>query len=178
MCWLIISVVICMENTLFLLFISIFWSDIFRLFESNINQEEFYLVAICSWRPGDLYYTNLCCCLGNILVKISSFSKQPEHLFSLWFNIFVYALSELKNVIILCGTNNICTDSPYDIVQCLLDIGVCFRNRSSKIKILISRILPRDESYSKNRMSIKEINTTLKCKCTFHRFNFIEKEQG
>ena len=54
-----------------LLFISIFLSDIFRLFESNINQEEFYLVATCSWRPGDLYY------------KISSFLKQPEHLFLL-----------------------------------------------------------------------------------------------
>ena len=39
-----------------LLFISIFWSDILRLFESNINQEEFYLAAICSWRPDDLYY--------------------------------------------------------------------------------------------------------------------------
>ena len=36
--------------------ISIFWSDILCLFESNINEEEFYLVATCSWRPGDLYY--------------------------------------------------------------------------------------------------------------------------
>ena len=66
-----------------LLFTSIFWSDIFRLFESNINQEEFYLAATCSWRPGDLYYANLCCYLVNILVEISSFSKQPEHLFLL-----------------------------------------------------------------------------------------------
>ena len=96
----------------------------------------------------------------------------------LWRALHFPEMYYLKKVIILCGTNNICTDSPYDIVQCLLDIGVCFQNRSSKIKILISRILPRDERYSKNRMSIKEINTTLKCKCTFHRFNFIEKEQG
>ena len=29
-----------------------------------------------------------------------------------------------------------------------------------------------------NRMLIKEINTILKCKCTFHSFNFIEQEQG
>ena len=29
-----------------------------------------------------------------------------------------------------------------------------------------------------NRILIKEINTILKCKCAFHRFNFIEKEQG
>ena len=29
-----------------------------------------------------------------------------------------------------------------------------------------------------NRISIKEIDTILKCKCAFHRFNFIEQEQG
>ena len=29
-----------------------------------------------------------------------------------------------------------------------------------------------------NRILIKEINTILKCKCSFHRFNFIEQEQG
>ena len=83
----------------------------------------------------------------------------------------------LKNVIILCRTNNICTVSPYVIAQCLIDIGVCFRNRSSKIIIFISGVLPRDECYSVNRMLIKAVNTILKCKCTFHSFNFIEQEQ-
>ena len=87
-------------------------------------------------------------------------------------------MSYLKNVIILCGTNNICTDSPYDIAQCLIDIGVCFQNRSSKIKISISGILPSDECYSVNRMLIKEINTILKCKYAFHCFNSIEHKQG
>ena len=87
-------------------------------------------------------------------------------------------MSYLKNVIILCGPNNVCTDSPYDIAQCLTDIGVCFWNRSSKIKLFISGILPKDERYSLNRMLIKEINTILKCKCAFHSFNFIEQEQG
>ena len=70
------------------------------------------------------------------------------------------------------------TDSPYDIAQCLIDIGVCFQNRSSKIKIFISRNLPRDECYSVNRMLIKEINAILKCKCALNSFNFIEQEQG
>ena len=74
-------------------------------------------------------------------------------------------MSNLKNVIILCGTNNVCTGFPYDIAQCLIDIGVCFRDRSSKITIFISR----DECYSVNRMLIKEINT-------LHSFNFIEQE--
>ena len=35
-------------------------------------------------------------------------------------------MSYLMNVTILCGTNNICIDSLYDIAQCLIDIGVCF----------------------------------------------------
>ena len=87
-------------------------------------------------------------------------------------------MSYLKNVIILCGTNNICTDSPYDIAQCLLDIGVYFQNHSSKIKIFISGILPRDACHSLNSMLIKEINTILKCKCALHSFNFVEEEQG
>ena len=60
----------------------------------------------------------------------------------------------------------------------LIDIGVCFRNRSSKIKIFISEIPPREECYLVKRMLIKEINTLLKCKCAFHSFNFIEQEQG
>ena len=29
-----------------------------------------------------------------------------------------------------------------------------------------------------NRILIKEINTILKCRCVFHRFNSIEQEQG
>ena len=53
-----------------------------------------------------------------------------------------------------------------------------FSNRSSKIKIFISGILPREECYSVNRMLIKDINTILKCKCALHTFNFIEQEQG
>ena len=81
-------------------------------------------------------------------------------------------------LLILCGTNNIYIDSPYDIVQYLIDIGVCFRNCSSKINIFISRILPRDECYSLNRMLIKEINAILKSQCGLHSFNFIEQEQG
>ena len=86
-------------------------------------------------------------------------------------------MSYLKNVIILCETNDICIDSTYDIVQCVIDIGVCFQNLSSKIKIFISGILPRDECYSENRMLIKESNTILKCKCALHSFNFIEHTQ-
>ena len=82
------------------------------------------------------------------------------------------------NVIVLRGTNNICIDSTYDIAQCLIDnVDVCFRNCSANVKVFFSRILPEDECYSKNRILIKKINTTLKFKSTIHRFDFIEQEQ-
>ena len=87
-------------------------------------------------------------------------------------------MSYLTNVIILCGTSNTCIDFPYDIAQCLIDIGVSFQNRSPKVKIFISGNLPRDECYSMNRILIKEINIILKCKCVFHRLYFIEQGQG
>ena len=70
----------------------------------------------------------------------------------------------LTNVIILCGTNNICNDSLYDIAQFLIDINVCFRNSLPKAKIFISGILPRDKCNSVNKILMKEINTTLKRK--------------
>ena len=59
-----------------------------------------------------------------------------------------------------------------------MDIGVCSQNRLPKVKIFITSNFPKDVCYSVNRIFIKEINTILKCKCTFHRFNFIEQEQG
>ena len=71
-----------------------------------------------------------------------------------------------------------CINSLYDIAQCLIDIGVCFRIRLTKGKIFVSRILRRNECYSVNRILIKEINTRLKCKCVLHLFNFIEQKQG
>ena len=86
-------------------------------------------------------------------------------------------MSYLKNVIILCRTNSIHISSLYGIPQCLIDIGVGFRNCSPKVKIFISGIFPRDECHLVNRILIKEINTILECKCAFHRFNFIEQEQ-
>ena len=95
----------------------------------------------------------------------------------LWRALNLPDISYLTNVIILCGTNNSCIDSTYDIAQCLIDIDVCFQKRSPKVKRFISRILPKDECYSVNRILTKEINTTLKFKSTFHRFDFIEQEQ-
>ena len=80
----------------------------------------------------------------------------------LWRALNLQEMSYLKNVIILCGTNIICIDSPYDSVQCLINIDVWFRNRLPKVKIFISEILPRDKCYFVNRILIKEIKNNMK----------------
>ena len=59
-----------------------------------------------------------------------------------------------------------------------ISISVCSQNCSSKVKIFISRILHRNDCYSVNRILVQEVDIILKCKCTFHHFNFIEQEQG
>ena len=51
-------------------------------------------------------------------------------------------LPSLKNVVILCGTNNINKDSPYDIAQGLTAIGSVFKNQSNNPNIFICGLLP------------------------------------
>ena len=51
----------------------------------------------------------------------------------------------LKNVVVLCGTNNLFTDSPLDLADCIVNIGSC-------------GLILRDESWSVNRVLIKDVN--------------------
>ena len=81
----------------------------------------------------------------------------------------------LKNVVILCGTKNINKNSRYDIAQGLIAIGSVFNNQSSNPIIFICGILPRDESFSINRLIINEVNDLLKSKCLVKSFHFINQ---
>ena len=87
-------------------------------------------------------------------------------------------LLSLKSVVILCGTNNINKDSSYNITQGLIAIGSVFKNQSSNPNIFICGILPRDESFSINRLNINEVNDLLKSKCSAKRFHFINQSNG
>lgn len=49
---------------------------------------------------------------------------HPENAF--WSECNLPDMLYLQNIVILCGTNNICSDSKYDIAHCLTVIGVCF----------------------------------------------------
>ena len=84
-------------------------------------------------------------------------------------------LSSLQNAVILYGTNNVNKDPPYDIVQGLIAIGSVFKNYSSNPNIFICGTLPRNESFSINRLIINEVNDLLKSKFSVKNFHFISK---
>ena len=83
-----------------------------------------------------------------------------------------------KNVVILCGTNNINKDTPYDIVQGLIVIGSVFKNQCNNPNIFICGLLPRNEYVSVNRVIIDEINYLLSFRCSVNNFHFIDRSKG
>ena len=84
----------------------------------------------------------------------------------------------LKNVVVLCGTNNLFTDSPLDIADCIVNIGSCLREKSSSVNVFICGLIPRDESWSVNRVLIKDFNRILKYLCLKHDFSYIDQSNG
>ena len=81
----------------------------------------------------------------------------------------------LKNVVVLCGMNNINKDPPHDIVQGLIAIGSSFENRFNNPKIFICGLLPHDELFCFNRVIIDKINDLLSFKCSINNFHFIDQ---
>ena len=66
----------------------------------------------------------------------------------------------------MCGTNNIQHDSVEDITGEIIDISSQLR-RIYKNSNVICGLLPRDKSWSVNRVYIKELNEYLRHKCNF-----------
>ena len=61
----------------------------------------------------------------------------------------------VKNIVVICGTNNIQHDSVEDIKGGIIDISSQIR-RIYKNSNVVCDLLPRDESWSVNRVYIKE----------------------
>ena len=78
-------------------------------------------------------------------------------------------------IVILCGTNNIFNDSPYDIVDGIIKIASTFEKFYPNSSIYISGLLPRDESWSVNRVTIDEINKSLQYQCIREGFIYIDQ---
>ena len=101
-------------------------------------------------------------CVENVLWRVRDIAFPPR----------------LKNVVILCGTNNINKDPPYDIVQGLIVIGSSFKNRCNNPNMFICGLLPRDEYVSINVVIIDETNDVLSFKCSVNKFHFIDQSKG
>ena len=76
----------------------------------------------------------------------------------LWQAIDLPLLSSVKNVVVLCGTNNISIDTPRDIADCIISIGSVFQKKSSGIDVSVCGLIPCDEPWSVNRGLINEVN--------------------
>ena len=63
----------------------------------------------------------------------------------LWRVINLPLASSVKNVVVLCRTNNIPTDTPRDIADCIISIASIFQKKSSGINVSFYGLIPRDE---------------------------------
>ena len=68
------------------------------------------------------------------------------------------AISSLKNVVILCLTNNFFQDLPEEIADGVVEIAQSVQCSYNSINIAIGGILPHDASWSINQVLIKEVN--------------------
>ena len=118
---------------------------------------------------------------NNFFKSINAFNcgiggDRVEHV--LWRDHDLRCFSSLRNVIILCGTNNLYHDSPEDIANGLIKIASCFKQGNNAINVFICHILPRDGTSLINRQLIKETNNILKSSCSVNHINFIDQDEN
>ena len=96
----------------------------------------------------------------------------------LWRALNLPAFSNLNNVVVLCGTNNLLLDSPKGIADGILEIARSFKTNYSCVNVIICGILPRDDTWSVSWVSIKKINQILKRKCYESSHTFVSYDSG
>ena len=123
----------------------------FQVKQENINS----IIIGDSIVAGLTWYNNVWNKLFvNRYINLGISGERVENV--LWRARDIPFLSSVKNVVILCGTNNINKDSPGDIAQGLIAIGSVFNPN-----IYICELIPRDESFSINRLIINEVTISL-----------------
>ena len=70
-----------------------------------------------------------------------------------------------QNAVILCDTNNIQRDSSEAVIDGILETALTLIRNYHHLDIIVCGLLPLDESWSVNRIYIKEINDYLFYKC-------------
>ena len=91
----------------------------------------------------------------------------------LWCVLNLPVFSNLKNVDVLCRSSNLLLASPKDVVDGVLGIARSFKANCSCNNVIICGILPCDDSWSVNWVSIKKVNQILKLKCYKSFFTFV-----
>ena len=153
--------------------IKIYKNNCFQVKQENINS----IIIGDSIVAGLTRYTNIWNNIfSNSFINLGISGDRVENV--LWRAREIPFIPSLKNVVILCGTNNINKDSPYDIAQGLIAIGSAFKNQPSNPNIFICGILPRDGYCSINRLIINEINDLLESICLVKSFHFINQNSG
>ena len=90
----------------------------------------------------------------------------------LWLAMSLSLPPYLKNMVILCETNRFFTDTPTDIAECFVSIGLTVSINT--INYFICVFIPRDESWSRKRILIKDVNRNLEYLCLKNDFSFID----
>ena len=67
---------------------------------------------------------------------------------------------------IICGTNNLDSDDSENIADGLFCIALALKKRMNHLKIVINRILPRDEQNTARRQKLFIVIELLESKCT------------
>ena len=78
----------------------------------------------------------------------------------LWWAINLPLPSSMKNVVILCRTNNIPIDTPRDIEDSIIRVSP--QKKSGGINVSVCGLIPRDECYSVHRVLINEVHEIFK----------------
>ena len=84
--------------------------------------------------------------------------------------------SFLRNVILLCRTNNLYQDPSEGIANGLIKIVSCFKQRNNASNVFICGILPRDDISLINCLFVKETNNILKSSCSVNHINFNDQD--
>ena len=87
-------------------------------------------------------------------------------------------VKSIKKVVVLCGTNNLNQDSPEDFTDGIIEVASTFKFKYGSISIFICVVLLRDFSRSVTRVYIKEVNDSLKTKCSQLCFTFICRDSN
>ena len=85
----------------------------------------------------------------------------------------------IRQIVILCGTNNIDANTPTNIANGLLCSTLTMKKRNSVTNVYIIGLLPRDFRETHMRNMIKEVNELIREKClsiSTPRINYIEQD--